>query len=467
MLVLDRAVRVAAPATLFSRLRRGVPLAVVAMLAALLLAGDLALLLRTILRDDFWRSSTDFGLYLNAAQAVADGGNPYDGGAIVGGVTHGYAYPPLLAELMVPLTWFNPDVVRSLWIAGGAASIIGAVVLLLRAFAWRTPWPYVALVLGVALASRTARIDLYHGQVNFTLLLFIVGGLYYTTRNRPILAGILWGATVVIKPFLAVLIVYLLWRRAWRQAAAAAATGITLFAISGAIALAVDSGMLGDWWRSSRYDASPPFTTQTDNMSLVAMLQRMFSAEINTSPLVDSALALNASSFALAAVLGVAWIVAMRYGRRLSELRQPELLLEAGFVVALGMTFGPLTEGDHLYLTLPGLAGAAMLAAQAWGTAGARRPVLALLAWLALFACVSSPVGQFLIVQSSMTAERPATLVEILWSGRVGFVLLTTTLLSAWALRSSHASSRQDGRTEQAPLVRTPASIRPDPVFVD
>lgn len=54
------------------------------------------------------------------------------------------------------------------------------------------------------------------GQINLLILLFFAGCLYFLNEKRFILAGILLGLGVVIKPHLGILLFFFLWKGCWR-----------------------------------------------------------------------------------------------------------------------------------------------------------------------------------------------------------------------------------------------------------
>jgi hypothetical protein len=128
-----------------------------------------------------------------------------------------YVYPPSALLLFVPLATLPPAVAYAVWttLTGGfflwAARLAGA------------PW-WLALFPMIALAAVC-------GQITFLIGGLVLLGL--ALRDRPILAGVLFGLAAMIKPQTLVLLpIGLLAIGSWRSLFAAGATVAMLFALS-------------------------------------------------------------------------------------------------------------------------------------------------------------------------------------------------------------------------------------------
>lgn len=137
-----------------------------------------------------------------------------------------YAYPPVLALLVAPLAvlpervggTFLPGVLFTLLLI---AATIGAL-LLLDVRDWRC-YP-VALLYPVSIEA------IEYGAVGPVLLVLVA--LTWRFRDRPAVAGLAAGSTVVLKLFLWPLVVWLVLTRRARTAVLAAATAIGLALVS-------------------------------------------------------------------------------------------------------------------------------------------------------------------------------------------------------------------------------------------
>jgi hypothetical protein len=111
------------------------------------------------------------------------------------------------------------------------------------------------------------------------------------------------------------------------------------------------------------------------------------------------------------------------------------LLIAATFPLLLGLTFGPLTEAFHLFLLAPGLAG--VLMCHPWKSNliwPESIPLLvAGLLWLLLFGLLLSPITQLELTNVKLAPSNP-TVLMILWTARLGFVLLALGGATAWLL---------------------------------
>lgn len=128
-----------------------------------------------------------------------------------------FAYPPTAALLLAPVAALPFWVAYGLWTAATGGLFLAAG---LKA---RLPWWFVLLP-PVALVA-------YCGQVTF-----LVGGLMLLAlalRDRPLIAGLLWGLAACVKPQLLVLApIALLAEGRWRTLAAAGATGLAVAGLS-------------------------------------------------------------------------------------------------------------------------------------------------------------------------------------------------------------------------------------------
>ena len=140
-----------------------------------------------------------------------------------------YAYPPLLAILLLPLSHLPYTWASGLWTAATLAALGAAMWLMVRALGPVTP-PRLALALLLLYRYRPAVVALRLGQIDILILLLLAGVFYSLVRDRWWLAGVLLGLAVGLKFFAGVLIAYLFWKRRWRSAMIAGATAAVLLA---------------------------------------------------------------------------------------------------------------------------------------------------------------------------------------------------------------------------------------------
>lgn len=407
---------------------------------------DSSALLRAVHGNPGWVGTTDFGVYVRAATAVADGHNPYDPAlyppSLFGNVpTHDfYSYPPFFAELLAPFVAVSPSMARLLWTLTSIGCLALSLTILLRGFGNQVGWKWVALILAFAFSTGLVRNDLYHGEVNFALLLLFTLGLHYFIGRRMRLSGICWGLLVVVKPFLAIVVLYLLWKREWQAAVTSVLFSGFLSLFSLVILWPSSFSSLKGWLQIVAYDGSLVYSGRPDNYSIHGLLLRLFSTNPYTTPWLTNDLIFQVATLSLIAILVLAfvWSVPSLPGRGLG--RQVSIVLvEASLPLALSLAYGPVTEGDHLFLLLPMFVGVLSITLRAglerWSS---RRYWYATASgWSLLFALRAPPV----ILNPGLkmgTSWQSVGGITILWTGLLGGIVLVSALLTALALRQGH-----------------------------
>ena len=169
-----------------------------------------------------------------------------------------YAYPPLLATLLLPLSYLSYAWASGLWIAVNLAALVVGTWLCLRALGPVT-LPRLALALLLLYGYRPAIVTLRLGQIDMFIFLLLAAVFYCmvsgsTTRlsvrlsahaegssnyslvsGREWLAGVVLGLAVGLKFFAGVLVAYLFWKRRWRPAICATVTAAILLVGSFAV----------------------------------------------------------------------------------------------------------------------------------------------------------------------------------------------------------------------------------------
>lgn len=134
-----------------------------------------------------------------------------------------YLYPPLLADLLIPLTRLSPHLAATLWRALNLALVFGSTLLLARTL--RLPWlsfPFAALV-AAAFAFWPVHEAISLGQASLLILFLWALGLHAHFRGAVALSAAAFALCTVLKvtPILIVPL-FLVWReRRWLLAYAA------------------------------------------------------------------------------------------------------------------------------------------------------------------------------------------------------------------------------------------------------
>jgi len=384
-----------------------------------------------------WPAYTDMGLYLDAADELAHGRNPYVG-ADLG--LHRYPYPPLFAEIVAVLVAIFGPYASFVWIVSGGVFLAASMWLMCRRFGFSVPMHWVLLASGLLLVGRTARVDLMHGQLNFMLLLLLVTGLLSWRAQRTWTASVLWAIAICCKPFLGVVVFFLL-------RAASTKTALTTLGLSGLIFGLSFLPTYPDvfetfqsWRDTTQHYASPLYAANPLNQSFYALGLRLFTENDFSQPWLVSpflAAAVPVLAFILAAL--VFWVAARP---RAASAEEEGMLTLTRFGAALDavMSLGPVTEGDHLYFVLPGAIGAFALT---WRRVRENSPtatpwLIASAAWLVLVTVLAWP-RELLLYFGSPESWVHLRGAGIVLSGANGIMLLTAGGLTALALHKSGA----------------------------
>ena len=160
--------------------------------------------------------ATDFRIYYQSARLLIDGQPLYHG--TVGSAL--YLYPPLLAQMLVPLAYLPVDTAWLIWYLLNGVLLIGITAVLSR----QTERPlWLWLITPIFLPVLAAA---YIGQVTIILYVLLAGGWLAIKHERILLAGVLLALVTWIKIYPAVLIVYFVWKRDWRIVRASVIAGV-------------------------------------------------------------------------------------------------------------------------------------------------------------------------------------------------------------------------------------------------
>ncbi|TXN76095.1 DUF2029 domain-containing protein [Methylobacterium sp. WL18] len=394
-----------------------------------------------IAKQPGWPVTVDLDLYLDAAKLIVQGRNPY----ILIENRDPFAYPPFLAVLVAVIgQGIGYGKLWILWPCLNIGLVFGCV-LLFRSFGRIMSDSWLLLATGVLLCSRLIRSDLFHGQVNILLLFFVLVGLRSFLSRATLRGAIAWAFVIVCKPFMGVLIFYLLCRRGWRAAALTASIAAILFVGPFLLINNPVAGVRG-WLAASAFYTTLPVGARPDHQSLPALAKRIFTENPFSIPWIDAPVAAQVASV-LAAILAIMIFLAavpLRRGIAGSAREIPnagQSLAEIGLTVGLALSCGPLLEGDHLILIWPGLYGAVLCAQRVRTDAGVehRRWLLAATGWCAVFWVFALPVIVPFVASPTWPVLNGA---QILLSGRNGITVFLACLLTLSALRAGVASRK-------------------------
>lgn len=302
--------------------------AAVAVLAAVVVAVLLDMrhpaLVLLLASTDMRELHVDFDTFWHSAVALTSGADLYDTPAKLTNLN-----PPLLSVLLAPFAALPALPAYRVFLVLTLLMVVGAVLAVAREL--RLSRGVAALVLLAVLAASPLHGTLLLGQIYPLLLVGLVGGWIAERRGRPVLAAVLFGITVALKPSLAPLLLLPAVQRRW----------VPLRAGLGAAALATLLGLLvagpssGLTWL--RIAVTEPVPDTLDNASLPGLAVR----------------------FGLPSVLGMLLGLAVLAGTLAWCGRHRDRIDPAGTapwaVLAAGLLFAPIAWHNYLMLLWPGV----------------------------------------------------------------------------------------------------------------
>jgi alpha-1,2-mannosyltransferase len=150
----------------------------------------------------------DFDTFWHSAVALTQGADIYHTSAKLTNLN-----PPLLTVLLTPLTLFDSLTAYRVFAVLTLLIVVGAVLAVAREL--RLHRAATALAVLAVLASSPLHGTLVLGQIYPLLLAGLVAGWIAERRGRPVLAAVLFGVTVALKPSLAPLLLLPAVQRRW------------------------------------------------------------------------------------------------------------------------------------------------------------------------------------------------------------------------------------------------------------
>jgi hypothetical protein len=250
-----------------------------------------------------------------------------------------FKYLPAFAMVMVPFTWPSKTVAEALWFTLTVAMAWAFVRWALKTLPDRrmpeAPLVWITLLLNGKFLIK----ELGFGQFNLPLALLLLGAVIAARHRRGLVAGLLIGAGVFIKPYALVMVPWLVFTQGWRSLvpfALVLAGGLALPAVSYGWDGNVD--LLHAWYRTVT-DTTAPNLLGFENISLASIWVRW----LPPGPL-TSRLALASAVAVVAGGLVMIW--------RRKRVAEPNYL-EGGYFSLLIPLLSPQGWDYLLLLALP------------------------------------------------------------------------------------------------------------------
>jgi alpha-1,2-mannosyltransferase len=266
-----------------------------------------------------------------------------------------YVYPPVLAFAMVPLLTLPTEIARMVWYGMSFAAVLLTALLLARLFVGRGLMSFL-IVATLLQYFQPVRRNLALAQVDVLALGLLALGLAAFVRRRDVWAGIAVASAVALKPFLGFVVLYFLWKRAYR---AAVATVLTAGLLVGGSLIVLGPATIVDYITATSYWSSPQFAVTIANQSPSGMLLRAFT-DLHGQAKIANLSWLVLPLRAIVSVLSVA-ILAYVISRDRS-LPPATLAAEYGLTLVAMLFVSPLGEDLHyVYAAIVLLASAAIV----------------------------------------------------------------------------------------------------------
>ena len=210
---------------------------------------------------DMYDLHVDFDTFWHSAVALVHGADIYETPAKLTNLN-----PPLLTVLMTPFAAFDSLTAYRIFAGLTLLMVAGAVLAVAREL--RLSRAVTAGALLLVLAGSPLHGMLVLGQIYGILLVGLAAGWIAERRGRPVLAAVLYGVTVALKPSLAPVLLLALAQRRWvpLRAGLAAAAAATLL---GVLVAGPGSGL--EWLRIAFGEGVPD---SVDNASLPGLSTR-------------------------------------------------------------------------------------------------------------------------------------------------------------------------------------------------
>lgn len=265
----------------------------------------------------------DFDTFWHSAVALVSGDDIYDTPAKLTNLN-----PPLLTVLLVPFALLDALTAYRVFMVFTVLLVAAAILAVARELQLSRTATVLALV--AVLASSPLHGALVLGQIYPLLLAGLVAGWIAQRRGRPVLAAVLYGVTVALKPSLAPVLLLLAVQRRWVPLRAGVASA-AVATLAGVLIAGPSSGI--EWLKIA---FSEPVPDTVDNASLPGLAVR----------------------FGVPSVFGMLAGLAVLVGTLVWIGRNRDRIDPAGTapwaVLAAGLLFSPIAWHNYLLLLFPG-----------------------------------------------------------------------------------------------------------------
>lgn len=365
-----------------------------------------------------------------------------------------YIYPPSAAVLFLPFTIFPFAIAARLWLIATYSCLLGTTFGLTRLLVPGNRRRQLASTVtagALALLLHATRVQFLLGQADFVVLLLMVLTLVMFVRGHERRAGLLLALAVALKPTIGFLLLWFIWKRAYRGAVTFCITSAIVVGLSGAV---FGLPVLLDFVAVAQYWSGPIFGVTPINQSPYGLLLRLFTRNPFTVPLVDAPIVVDIVRWVL---IGLSLFMLARVVSRSRAISATQLALEYGLLTTTMLIAGPLSEDIHYVYLIIGFAAVTAALARRWER---RAPALCLAVMLlATYAYLSFPDMVSLFFAFDVRVSSPITAPQLLLTGAMVYGLALTTALIIMTLRWYRRHAHLDGPAVLRPAVEAATCI--------
>ena len=320
--------------------------------------------------------------------------------------------PPLSLIVFAPLTALSRPDAAFAWVCV-KLPLACLVFWLCAAIAARAGRPLTAPALALIVAGwwLAVIVDMQEGQTNFLALAPLAAGLYvaqHERRRSDFAAGALIGLGAAMKVTPVIFIVYFLWKRRWRLAAAAAVSIFVWLLVVPALVFGWDQNWrwLAQWTRIMIVPyATHGTVVYATSQSVASFVLRLLTPTAAFDAHHDGAIVshyMNVMSLGNAAARAIVRVLMVGAGaaglwwsrRPLLSLRSPRYVIEIGMVAAFMLWFSERTWVHHYVSFILTLAAAGTVLSDPARSLASRRPLRATLIVFAVLSFFASDVSK-------------------------------------------------------------------------
>lgn len=157
-------------------------------------------------------TAPDFLVLWSAAKDLFIGINPYTDSRLI----YPYFLPPFNAVFYIPYIFLSYKLAQGIFVILSLLATFCSVYFVFINIFRRGSWINFSLIISLTLLSFPTKFTFGMGQVNLISLFFLILTYLFYTKERFLLAGIFLSVAIISKPILGFLIIFFLFKGAWK-----------------------------------------------------------------------------------------------------------------------------------------------------------------------------------------------------------------------------------------------------------